>query len=1117
MCHDVGDNVGTADICCFYGTFRQRFVPVLVFFRSFVSEVSLRRRQCRVLCTAEQGFKPKYKFTRKEVNQINASSSDDSETEFVYAIERSKKLTGKGLPFITLSVNNKDNIAFLVDTGSSVDIIDEHTWRKMNSQPDLDQATSNLSTYGSKGNLLDVIGACVAQISHADSTHDVKFHIVKGHDGCLLGHQTLSQLGVVNINIVSEVQSDDRWVNQYSELFRGVGLLKDTSIKLHIDESQTPVALPHRRVPFHLRSKVEDKIQELLDDDIIEPARGPTPWVSPIVTPCKPGNPDEIRLCVDMRGPNQAILRERHITPTIEDVLSDMNGACVFSKLDLNQGYHQLLLDETSRYITTFTTHAGLFRYKRLNFGISCASEIFQNTIHKLLVNLKGTLNVSDDILVYGCDQQQHDERLHAVLQRLQSSGLTLNIKKCRYSQSSVTYLGYTFGAQGISPDPSKVEAVHNANAPSNPSEVRSLLGLANYCARFIPDFATITAPLRTLTRKGFPWAWNAKEELALQQLKRALTSDTVMAYFNPTWGTELLVDASPVGVAAVLTQRSGDDMRVISYGSRALTPVEQRYSQIEREALAIVFGCEKYHLYLLGSPFTVYTDHRPLIPMFSNPHSSPPARIERWVLRLQQYDMTVIYRPGKDNPADFASRHPVVTTSCDRAMKVAEEYITFVASASSPVAIDLEVIKEHTRSDETLQSLIKSIQSNHWTDKTKQYHKVRQELSVTSDQALVLRGTRIVMPAALHQQAIDLAHEGHQGIVKSKQLLRTKVWFPGVDAQMEDTINKCLACQANSPSHTQAPLKMTELPPYPWHSVAIDFYGPLPTGEYFLVCIDEHSRYPVVETIHSLTTKSVVPVLDKIFALFGIPVVVKSDNGPPFHGADFKKFAKHLGFTHHRVTPLWPQANGEVERFMTNIGKCIRTTHTEGRSWKQTMSTYLRNYRSTPHVTTGKSPASIMFGRDIQTKLPSIVQNTQSDVRDYDRLQKARMKRYADQKRRAKPVAIAAGDTVLVRQRKHNKYTSAFSPRLYTVRKVCGTQVTAESADHHVVTRNVSHFKRTKCSVTHQQHWTYDDSDDDFDVTISNDVRVMQQQHIVPARPQRTRCAPRYLNNYVL
>ena len=195
-----------------------------------------------------------------------------------------------------------------------------------------------------------------------------------------------------------------------------------------------------------------------------------------------------------MRDPNKAIQREIHITPTIEDVISDLNRARVFTKLDLNQGYHQIMLDEASRYITTFTTHVGLIRYKRLNFGIlCCASEIFQNAVRETLDGIPGVRNVSDDILVYGCNRTQHDTRLEEVLQRLKEKGLTLNKQKCVFAQATLKYIGYIFSADVISPDPSKVEAIHKAAAPKNASEVRSLLGLANCSQRFIAEFATKT------------------------------------------------------------------------------------------------------------------------------------------------------------------------------------------------------------------------------------------------------------------------------------------------------------------------------------------------------------------------------------------------------------------------------------------------------------------------------------------------------------------------------------------------------------------------------------------------------------------------------------------------
>ena len=646
-----------------------------------------------------------YRHKRKPKGKINQVSgqklqvthdftdSSDSDIDYVCAINSARR---DSLPHTTVLVNDQP-IMFVVDTGATTDIIDESTWNSMQPKPALDSNTDKLSTYS--GDSLKVLGSFKGTLSHNHKTIHRRIRVVSRDAGCLLGYESAIKLDIVHMSpTVNRVTTEPGHLfQQYPKLFSGVGLLKDSTIKLHIDETVKPTAVPHRRVPFHIRHKVEEKLQELEEADIIEHVTGPTPWVSPIVTPPKPHNPDEIRLCVDMRGPNTAIKRERHITPTIEDILSDLNGSTVFSKLDLNQGYHQILLDEESRYITTFSTHVGLRRYKRLNFGISCASEIFQNTIRNVLAGLEGTLNVSDDILVYGQNIDQHNERLHAALTRLQERGLTLNKEKCEFARTTLTYLGYRFSADGISPDPAKIKAVTNIAKPTNATEVRSLLGLANYCARFIPNFATITSPLRELTRKNTAWKWTAAHDDALETIKEALTSNPVMTYFDPAKQTEVVVDASPVGLGAILTQRSGQIVKVISYASRALTPVEQRYSQTEREALAIVFGCEKFHLYLYGNQAKVFTDHRPLVPMFNNPRSTLPARIERWILRLQQYDIQVIYRPGKDNPADYASRHPTDSVTCSRAEKVAEQYINFLASTSDPSAIKLHDIQKHT------------------------------------------------------------------------------------------------------------------------------------------------------------------------------------------------------------------------------------------------------------------------------------------------------------------------------------------------------------------------------------------------------------------------------------
>ena len=364
---------------------------------------------------------------------------------------------------------------------------------------------------------------------------------------------------------------------------------------------------------------MEKELKRLEKLDIIETVEGPTPWISPIVVvPKKSG---EVRICVDMREANKAIKREKHLMPTIDDLIADLNGATHFSTLDLSSGYHQLELAPESCYVTTFSTHAGLRRYKCLPFGINAASEIFQESIREILTGLPGCKNISDDIIVFGEGQEEHDKNLRGVLQGLKENNLRLNKDKCEFSNTEIKFCGHIFSSSGLRPDPVKVEAIHKARPPQNPSEVKSLLGMAQYVSRFIPNYATITTPLRLLTREDTPWKWEQEEQRALDKLKEALIGDQVMSYFDPRKKTEIIVDASPAGLGGLPMQEG----KVLSYASCALSGVESCYSQTEREMLAVVWGVEHFHLYVYGAQSSVIMDHKPLIGIFKNHKQTTP------------------------------------------------------------------------------------------------------------------------------------------------------------------------------------------------------------------------------------------------------------------------------------------------------------------------------------------------------------------------------------------------------------------------------------------------------------------------------------------------------------
>ena len=296
-------------------------------------------------------------------------------------------------------------------------------------------------------------------------------------------------------------------------------------------------------------------MKELEREGIIEavPEDSPAQWVSPIVA--VPKKDDSVRLCVDMRMPNKAIKRARYPIPTLNEISIELNGARFFSKLDLTQAYHQLPLHEDSRYITTFNTHVGLYRYTRLNYGTNAAMEIFQHVLQQNLQGIQGVLNLADDIFVFGKTRRKHDTALRNCLERLQERGLTLNPRKCTFLKSSINFFGQIFSAQGTRPDPKRIEDLENASVPVNAKEVRSLLGMANYSSKYIPNYATITAPLRELTKKNVTFAWKECHQTAFDKLKTALSQASAMGYCDINRDTFITVDVSPVGISAILSQ----------------------------------------------------------------------------------------------------------------------------------------------------------------------------------------------------------------------------------------------------------------------------------------------------------------------------------------------------------------------------------------------------------------------------------------------------------------------------------------------------------------------------------------------------------------------------------
>ena len=962
-------------------------------------------------------------------------------------------------------------IPMLIDSGASANIIDKELWNSLKEKRircTSRKSNKKLYAYGSE-KPLRVLGSFTALASIGDSETQAEFIVIDGTGEPLLGRGTASELGVLKIGAnVMSVNEGVAVMDKYKEVFEGVGKLKDYQLKLHIDPNVTPVAQQVRRIPYSLKDKVKEKIDELVELDIIEPVEGPTPWVSPVVV--VPKADGEIRLCVDMRRANEAIIRERHPIPHVDDVLHSLNQSTVFSKLDLKWGYHQVELEPESRSITTFVTHCGLYRYKRLMFGINAAPEIYQHVIQQTLQNCDNTANISDDIIVHAKSVEEHDRALEQVLKTLKEKNLTLNKDKCQLHMSQLEFMGFVLSERGIGPTEEKVKAVVNAREPENASEVRSFLGLVNYNARFIPDYATITEPLRELTKNGVPFVFGKEQKRAFAELKTRLGQAETLAYFDIDAKTRVITDASPVGLGAILSQEHDGEYKVVSYASRSLTAVETRYSQTEKEALAIVWACERFNVYLYGLEFELCTDHKPLETIYS-PKSKPCARIERWVLRLQPYKFKVIYIPGKDNVADSLSRLMQTGEGGSSPEETAaEEFVRFVAITATPQAMTTREVEEASAEDEELCELRECIKTGQWKNsQCKEYIPASGELCVVGK--LILRGTRIVIPRKLRPHILTLAHEGHLGVVSMKQRLRSKVWWPGITNDAERFCKTCHGCQLVGQPTYPEPIKSTPLPSGPWQDLALDFLGPLPSGHSVLTVIDYYSRYYEIAIMKSTTTENVIESLDEIFSRHGLPLTLSSDNGPQFASEMFRQYLSDHGIKHRRVTPLWPQANGEIERQNRSLLKRMRIAQAEGKDWKKEVRTYLTAYRATPHTTTGVSPAELLFGRKMRTKLPDIQEAERAEeFKDRDAEMKMKAKLYADERRHAEDAHLNPGDKVLIKQNRENKLTTTFAKQPYQVISKEGNSVVVESPQGVQYQRNVTHVKKYLTTSEHPQ-----------------------------------------------
>ena len=847
-------------------------------------------------------------------------ASSDSSYPMLAVVSRSQPI------ILSVMVNNR-KLDMELDTGASVSVISEDTYNAV-LRDTVSLVSTDVSLHSYLGEQLPLLGVINVQVVYNSQTSTLPLYIVKGCGSSLFGRDWLEhiQLDWSSIHSVVTHSAIQSLLEKHSSLFReDLGTLKGSKAKIHVPSNVQPRFFKQRPLPFKYKDKVEKELECLENAGVISPVQF-SEWAAPIVPVIKPDG--GVRICGDYSVTVNAVSKlDSYPLPRAEELFAAMSGGMHFTKLDLSNAYLQLELEEESKKFTTVNTTKGLFQYNHLPFGISSAPAIFQRTMESLMQGLSQVAVYIDDILVTGSSTEEHLKNLDIVMERLASAGVTLKKSKCVFLSQSVEYLGHVIDKDGLHPSQEKVRAIQQAPEPCNVTELKSFLGLLNYYSKFLPNLSIVLSSLFRLLRKDVKWSWTEEHALAFQNAKKLIQSSSVLVHYDSEKDLILSCDASPYGLGAVLAHKMEDGSeRPIAFASRSLAPAEKKYSQLEKEGLAIVFSVKKFHQYLAGRHFTIYSDHQPLKYLFNESKQVPvmaASRIQRWALLLGAYDYSIQHRPGSlMGNADALSRLPlpeqpaVVPTLGD---------VDLLMNQLSDAIITAAQIATWTQKDPVL-SRVHCMILHGWSKSTldsafKPYSSCKDELSTVD--GCVLRGCRVVVPPPGREMILEQLHDTHPGISKMKSLARSYIWWPGLDADIESKVQHCDVCQASRPAPPKAPLHPWEWPTQPWARIHLDHAGPF-HGKLFLVLVDAHSKWMDVQIVNSTSSDATISKLRSIFAVHGLPEQIVTDNGSGFTSAEFDSFCKQNGIKHILTSPYHPSSNGLAERAVQTFKSAV-------------------------------------------------------------------------------------------------------------------------------------------------------------------------------------------------
>jgi predicted aspartyl protease len=826
---------------------------------------------------------------KSSINHVDMCSSDESNKLSDSYIDCYSLIEKGDMIYRTLMVDGSP-VLFLIDTGSPITILPRNY---VSNDKIISSTISNIKCYN--GSVLTPMGKATVMLTYRDQNISIDVIIVSENHFPLLGCNALHKLNIISISPIICHESKQ--------------VMAEIIPRPDIGDS-FPKYKP-RSLPFSIRAKVEEDIKEKVKQKILVPIDKPI-MACPIVPVVKPDG--SVRVCGDYSvTANRFIDSEQYALPTLEELSTAMVNCIYFSKLDLTHAYLQLPLSPESQKFTTISTTLGFFNFTRLPFGISSSPRIFQQFIDRI-IQLPTVKAYQDDILIGGYSLEDHDKKLAKVLNILESYNLSINQSKSEIRCQSVHFLGFIFDGKGLRPDPHRLIKLSTIQSPSNRKELKSIIGTLQFYSRFSSSFSTTASPLFRLLSSRIFFKWTPTEESALRALIKDVSLSSYLVHYDPNRPVYLTTDASLYGLGAVL---SHDPFRqeIIYCASRVLSSAERKYSNIEKEALGVIFGVRRFHQYLAGRHFVIQTDHSPLKYIFDTQKPIPDrisSRLQRWCLVLKSYNFSIFNIKGEEMfLPDLLSRIPHDVNSSE------DELVVSYALQESEIPMFKE-IQRHTQTSE-LARIIRFVQKGwpvHTPKRLLPYTRDKYEYTVHN--SCLYRGFRIVIPPSLRTQILNLFHDFHPGIAKMRQIMRQFVWWPGMDMSIQKFVTSCVNCASNQSSRTNWQLSSWPEATCFLQRVFLDicFYD----KHQYLVLVDSFSNFVDVHNLSSLSSHQIILALKKTFRYFGFPEILVCDNGSQFVSSEFKTFLNSNGIHLDLTPPYHSQSNGKVERTIRTL-----------------------------------------------------------------------------------------------------------------------------------------------------------------------------------------------------